>query len=234
MAVQNNHVSEAVRGFAEKHITPVPAEYEVVEVKVNLVSQVLHAYGSELYSNVEGVVMMRGGSVPFTEEELQSYLQQLVRLRVDYVNNQRVPYRPTDLIAVPAFVSVVLQNLGVVHHLELGLELRPVIDGGKGAWSEEDLEVLKKVSRGIIAMGNYGLEYAKGYDRNKEGSFDFMTMSVLNDTVMGITREAHPVNALLASALALEGVEVALSPRIVYGTMSHFAMLVRHLATLKS
>lgn len=234
MAMQTNHVSEAVRGFAEKHITPVPAEYQVVDVNVDLTSAVLQAYGSELYSNIESTVEVRGGRVPFTEQEMHDYLGMLVRMRVDYVNGSRVPFRPTDVIAIPSFVSVVLQNLGVVHHLELGLELRPVIEGEKKAWSEDDIALMQKVSRGIMSMGNYGLEYAKGYDRNKEGSFDFMAMSVLNDSVMGTTRDVHPVNALLASTLSLTGIEVALSPRIVYGTVSHFTHLVRHLASLKS
>jgi hypothetical protein len=234
MAIQSNHVSEAVRGFAEKHITPVPAEYEVVEVKVDLMSEVLDAYGSELYSNIENSVLMRGGRVPFTEQELHDYLSLVVRMRVDYVNGRRVPFRPTDVIAIPSFVSVVLQNLGVVHHLELGLELRPVIEGENKAWSEEDTSLMLKVSRGIMSLGNYGLEYAKGYDRNKEGSFDFMAMSVLNDMVMGTTRDTHPVNALLASTLSISGIEVALSPRIVYGSVNHFTHLVKHLASLKS
>jgi hypothetical protein len=232
---KQNHVSEAIRDFAEKHITPAPADYEVIDVEVKLVTDVLSSYGSELFNNIQGVIDMRGGNLPFSEDELQKYLSLLVRLRVAYVNNKRVPYRPTDLIAVPAFVSVVLQNLGVVHHLELGLELRPVINGDNcETWSEEDLRLMTKVSRGITALGNYGLEYAKGYDRMKEGSFDFMTMSVLKDKVMGITREAHPVYALLASVLNLTGIEIALSPRIIYGSITHFKRLVAHLATLKS
>lgn len=233
-----NHESEA-RAFAEKHIKAVPAAIVTVEVKVNLASRVLDSYAVELFANAQVAVEMKGGTMPFTEEEFVQYVRHLVRIRCDYVNNQRVPFGPTDLLAIPAFVSVVLQNLGKVFHLDLGLELVPVHSGGETAtkgypWQESDIQLLKKVSRGIVALGNYGLEYAKGYDRVKEGSFEFMSMSVLDDIVMGVNKEAHVVYALLASFVGLQGIERALSPRITYGTTRHFEILVRHLAQFKS
>jgi hypothetical protein len=222
---------EAVRRLAEKHVTIAPCETTTVEVALSGRSRVLRAYVAELASNVETTVGIMGGSIELTEEDLSKYVAMLVKLRIDYVNNRKIPYglRPTDHICVPSFVSLVLQSIGVVHHLELGLELRPVyIDD-----EEIDPDFIIMISRKIAALGSYGLEYAKGYERSKDGSFEFMTMCVIDDKVMSFTRDKHPVFALLSSFLDVRGAETVLQPRVTYGTTRHFASLMGILASTK-
>lgn len=229
MTDKNLSHEEAVRRLAEKSVTVAPLEVVDVEVQLNGRSPVLLTYVRELAANIDNVVAMRGGSIEITEEDLAKYVALLVKLRVDYVNGKRVPFRPTDMICVPSFVSLVLSSIGKVHHIELGLELHPVFIGD----DEYDEAFLKSMSSRIAALGSYGLEYAKGYDRSKEGSYEFMTMCVLEGVVKSHSKEKHPVFALLAAFVEVHGTESVLTPRVTYGTVRHFQSLMSILASPK-
>lgn len=221
-------VSQAVRQLAEKNLTPMPAGFEEVVVKINCNALVLQAYVEELYANLESAMAIRGGVLQFTLEELHRYVRMLVKARVDYVNGRRVVAKPTDMLAVPSFLSVVLESVGVVSHIDLGLYLTPECEG-----EELDLAFMQRISRMLVILGSVGLEYSKGYSRSKDGSWDFMTMTLIDGYVKAPNKEAHPVYALLSSVIGVRGIEQLLSPRVTYGTESHFQVLVKHCAMLK-
>lgn len=220
---------KAAKDLAEKRIAQQPVSFDSHEVIINLDAVVLSEYKQELFLAWDAAAAMRGVSLPFTESDLASYINQLVVLRVKYVNGERVAYGPTDKICVPSFLSLVLSNVGKVSNVDYGLELFPVVANAPTV----DSDFIMKMSRYIRALSGLGIEYAEGYARNKEGSYEFMSMTLIDGYVRNPNKAPHPVFALMASTLGVRGIEAVLSPRINYGSESHMRMLVRHLASTK-
>lgn len=217
-----------VRGLAEQQVAKTAFPVEEVKVSINVNSSVLGSYVEELYANLDQAVSLKGGLLKFSEEELHDYIAMLIKTRVDYVNGQKVVFRPTDNVCVPSYISVVLSNIGVVDCVEFGLVLRPSCDD-----VSVGLDTMQKLSRSLQNLGPYGFEYAKGYERSKDGSFDFMAMSLVDDFIVAASKDPHPVYALLSATVGLKGIEASLSPRITYGHITHFERLVKHVAMLK-
>lgn len=226
-----------IKKIASEQLSALPMSYDRHEVTVDLGAKVLTAYKRELFTSWSMATQIRGVNMPFSEEELGLYIDYLVVLRVDYVNGKRVKFPPTSGIAVPSFLSCVLSNLGMVKNLDLGLELYPTIDPAsleRLTLSSEEYETFMfRLSGAIKALANLGIEYADGYLRSRDGSYEFMSMALVDGFIRNVSKEPHPVFALLASTLGVRGIEAVLSPRINYGTESHMVSLVRHLAATK-
>lgn len=220
----------ALKAFAEKRLTKTPTSYERVSVTVNLDAKVLEVYKKELYSEWNQAASIKGVAIPFTEEELSKYVDALICIRVKYVNGERVKVVPQDNIAVPSFLSLVLSNLGLARDTSLGLELYPALEGNV---PEIDYDLVHRVSRAVRLLSNLGIEYAEGYTRSRDGSYEFMSMTLIGDYVLSWTNQSHPVYALLASSVGVSGIEAVLSPRINYGSVDHMQSLMRHLVAVK-
>lgn len=220
---------KVAKDLAEKRIASQPVSFDSHEVIISLDAEVLKEYKEELYASWDAAAAMRGITLPFSSDDLASYIDQLVVLRVKYVNGERVAYGPTDRICVPSFLSLVLSNVGKVSNVDYGLELFPRV----AVETKIDSEFMMKMSRFIRALSHLGIEYAEGYSRNKEGSYEFMSMTLIDGFIRNPDKAAHPVFALMASTLGVRGIEAVLSPRINYGSESHMRMLVRHLASVK-
>jgi hypothetical protein len=226
-AIENNF--KTVKLLAESRIAVQPVSFDSHEVEIKLDAAVLTAYKSELYANWVCAAQSRGINLSFSETDLGNYIDMLITLRVDYVNKKRVEISPVDRIAVPSFLSLVLSNVGRVSNVDYGLELVPiVVDAPK-----VDVDFMWNMSRAIRALSNLGVEFADGYARSKDGSYEFMTMTLIDGSIRNPEKAPHPVYALMASTLGLRGIEAVLSPRINYGSESHMRMLIRHLATTK-
>lgn len=218
-----------LKTFVEGRIATAPVSYDRNEVIIDLDARVLSVYKRELFSAWDAAANFVGRVLPFTQEDLSRYIDMLVLTRIDYVNGKRVDVKPTDGVVVPSFLSLILSNVGLAKNTELGIELYPVCHSDLNI----DVEFMLEMSRKIRLMSNYGIEYAEGYTRSRDGSYDFMSMSLVSDYVRNAANTAHPVYALLACTLGIHGIETVLSPRINYGSVSHMTSLVRHLAATK-
>lgn len=235
---------------ANKRLRPMPREYTTLDVSLDLTSLVLATYIDELYAAMETELATQTGQrqMLFSQGDLRDYCWILVYERVAYVRgDQRPRLRYSDVFVVPAFLSVVLAQLGRAEEPSLGLVLMPGLPSQVGVngnkWTfkaeestmarERDMDWFMRVSRVLTSFSKFGFEYAYGYDRAKSGSFEFMAMSVLQDHVMHHTDSTHPVYALLASVLSLRGAESALSPRVDYGDINEMRNLVRAFAVPK-
>lgn len=218
-----------VKDFAEGRMSVTPASVDVVNVHVDLFATVLAEYKEELFLSWDQKASMRGMELTFSQEELSLYLDMLVITRVTYCLGKRVDVRPTDGIAVPSFLSLVLSNVGLARNDDLGIELRPAVKSDVVI----DPDFMWRISRAIRALSNIGVEYAEGYTRDRTGSYDFMSMTLIEEHVKCPDKTPHPVYALMASTLGIRGIETVLSPRINYGSVSYMRTLVRHLAATK-
>jgi hypothetical protein len=209
-------------------MTTAPRSYDVVEVTVNLESQVLSNYTQALFENLENAVVSRGGQLTFSNEELLEYVQSLIAARIGYVTHTDITVRPMDNVCVPSYIAVLLSNIGKAVDHGLGVELVPA--SVKSPLTKDEII---SFSRKLVSLSNFGFEYSDGYSRDKFGSWDFMAMTLIEDEVLRHDNVAHPVYALLAATVGLKGVESALSPRVTYGSSNHLAQLVSAVATLK-
>jgi len=222
-----------VMNYIEKNVSPMPAEFTEVSVEVDFNSPVLDTYVDELYSNIMMAVEMKGGVFNIQEEEFVKYINTIIKMRVDYVCGFKVMMGPTERLVVPSYLSCVLSNIGRARHLDYGVELVPKLVSQLKDQVFDKKSDLISISNALRLLKGIGFEYAEGYTRSKEGSFDFMTMTLMDGMVRNISKDPHPVYALLSSTLNVRGVESVLSPRISYGSQAHLANLVRGLATLK-
>lgn len=232
--MKSNDVTNGPIGtFTEKLVRPIPSEYTVTPVSIHLDAPVLTEYCEALFTSLNFTWCSRGGSeMPISLDELQAYVATLVKTRVDYVNGDRPLFSPMERIVVPSFLSCVLQNVGVAVDVDLGVELRPVI-------TEEPTPFLAKenmlvISRQLRGFQNMGFDFAEGYSRDRSGSWDFMAMAVVEGEVLRHDKSAHGVYALLASTLSIRGVETVLSPRVNYGSVSHFRSLIAQVAEVRT
>lgn len=226
---QRNGCEGAVRKLAEKHVAVSPGEVEIVDISIRSESEVLLTYVGELVANVRNAVDLKGGSLVLEEEDLKYYLHVLLQTRVAYVNKQRIDFRPTDGLYIPSFVSLVLSAIGIVYEIDLGVELRPVME----STVKVDKDRVMAISRTIAALGRVGLEYSQGYERSRDGSFSFMAMVCIGNVIKSHTKDSHPVYALLSSFVETRGAESVLSPRVNYGTIKHMEQLIRLVAATK-
>jgi hypothetical protein len=235
MEKEMNPYLKDMMNYVGKLVVSAPVGYDEVKVVIDPTSKVLEAYVEELYFNIQTSVSLTGGNFGVTEEEFILYCHTLVKYRVDYVCSGRgksvkVPFGPTERIVVPSYLSCVLQNIGRAVHAEFGLEFMPEMKEGLKYLEPDEM---RRISNSLKLLKGIGLEYAEGYSRNKDGSLDFMTMSLMDGMVRNISKDPHPVYALLSSTLGVRGVETVLSPRITYGNVDHLTSLVRGLAALK-
>jgi len=203
-----------------------PLRIEIVQVAIDPGSQVLLAYCKALW---EWISTRSRREPSFTEDELRLYVQALVTARVDYVS--RTGYRPiihwADKTAVPAFVSVVMAQIGVVRAPQLGLEVIPVVADGKGVRPE--LSFMTIMSLKLKALADDGFEFAEGYDKDKSGAFDFMMFSLLDEKSTEMVTsfpDSAPVYALLSSFVANQRLSQLWGPLISYGNLNEFAQWV--------
>jgi len=227
---QMNPYLKDVMNYVEQNVSARPAQFDEVKVQISTNTEVLATYIDELYSNIRMAVSLKGGDFGIDVDTFTKYIHTIIKTRVDFVVGNKILFGPTERVVVPSFLSCVLSNIGRARHIDYGIELIPDYKGGDVFTNKTEF---MRVSNQLKILKGIGFEYAEGYTRSKEGSFDFMTMALIDGTVRNISKEPHPVYALLSSTLGVRGVETVLSPRITYGSETHLASLVRALAVLK-
>lgn len=220
---------DTLKAFAEQRMSVTPAKFDTTEVTIDAESVVLVEYKAELYASWDSVASMRGYDLGFTSDDLSKYIDMLISQRIDYTRGLRVLVKPVDGFAVPAYLSLLLSNIGLARNTDLGIELVPVMKQDVNV----DLAFMTKMSRLIRNLSHMGVEYAEGYTRSRDGGYDFMSMSMLDEHVYNTVNTIHPVYALMASTLGVRGIETVLSPRVNYGSVAHMTSLIRHLAQTK-
>lgn len=251
MAIQNLEVYEKI---AKSRIIPTPDTYQTIEVICDSSSDMLKNFASIDFIALKDKVEVTGGSLPedFTVERYAAYLSTLIYSRIQWVVGGRFIIHPNDDIAVPAFPSNVIMNIGRAEDISRGITLVPkskiVVDinsisedqASNSVLSRWDLAVKKaklltreecrRIS--MIIKSIPGAVYAKGYLKDKSGTFSFMSMQLVDSHIKTYTAETHPVYALLASIIEPTLVCDALSPTVRYGDVTYLKGLYWELTTV--
>lgn len=218
---------ESYKKLVSGRVAPAPHNYEEVTVGFEVDdASMLAQYGRTEYTALEAKIGHSGGQLPFSEDEFLKYIRTLVISRILWVRNEKTIVVPTDPISVPAFLSVILMNIGNADEPTLGLRLIPAIqapedvkkggDSKKEGLSTLDINEMRRISSYLASIDGYS--FSKGYLRDKSGVFDFMSMQFVDGYIMHHNADSHPVYALLASVMKPHIITSALSPLVRYGS----------------
>jgi len=201
-------------------IKPVPIKFDTIEVFID--GKSLEPFLEEFV----GLAMYSGvPEVPLTVDELRTYCESLIYLRVAWVRKQKPVIRPFEKFAVPAFLAVALAAIGEVEDKQLGIKLLPATK-----CSLQDLESFWNTSRKLHLLAQRGFTMSEGLVREPEGDWDTMCLQLLGNEVVSHSMDAHPSKAVVAAALGIRWVNAVLNPRVKYGCSEEFRTVLRHLA----
>lgn len=225
----------------EEELVPEPVDFQIVEVGLGAQSSVFETYTNEMYNSLLVSTATRGGTIGFTVDEFRVYLLTLLKSRIDYVNGRRPQIHPLDHIAIPAFYSVALKQIGLVSRPAEGLQLVPSWQGTGNSTLETSQ--MRLISAQLEVMEDFGFTFAYGYDRDRLGSDAFMTLELLRNVVegtqtfgqvVGDTSPRHPVYAVFAAMFANSGLTAVLNGRRRYGNEQLFQMMIRRFTSPRS
>jgi hypothetical protein len=227
MSPSNLNVTKHVEELGKK-IRPSSFEPSVSEVTCTLTDEMLDAYVEALAQII--VQADVGGSMDLKEttNELKTYIKQLIIFRIRYVRGERIPMHPKDRgWIVPAFISIVLEQIGRVDDPTTGLILTPALTKEQTEtplWDEVTLLKKGRWLRMICDRAN--IEYAIELPAQKEGNPEMMTLQVIDDEVRGEDGTHAGVYALIAGFLGIKVLENVLCPRVLYDSTATFSRLL--------
>lgn len=243
-------------------VKPTVNQYETVLVDVSPHDSIVFAKFIEAsYTSMASAVAMSGGKMPFTAGSYARYLVTLINARCEYAATGRAIVRPMDMITVPAFINILMNQIGKCTNDDLGLQLIPGYIPQKPSgiksepisfkiensvlqslFSEEEFtpetfdymgsEEIGNMSLKLRALRKFGFVMSdQPFDRSRDGDWEFMTLQIMNNAVMAMDTAATPVHAMLASVLNLKQVQSVMLPRVNYGPVTFFSSLVEAVAS---
>lgn len=221
MSKSQKTIDTSYLAAGSERLVAMPDGEELITVTINL--------GDAFDSWVEGYlsaaiaqVAARGGTLSIGLDEFKAYVRTLIQSRVDYVQNRRVIVHPTELVRVPTFVHVTLAGLGVVETEQIGVKFVPEVQFDPSTLMS--LQAMNEMSNRLAPLEYVGYVLARGYDRDKRGSYDLMSMqyivSEVKNGVYGHDRTASVAFAPVAYFLQLLQVKPLLGERIRFGETS--------------
>ena len=225
--------SKEVSAIAERSLKPVALDYTTGEVTFSMEEGIFKDYIYAEHSAIMAAVNDES-EFPFDLETFKKYCNTLVVSRIAWVlgKTNLLIVRPEDPITCPALLAQVMMNIGRVSDDSIGVQLEP-------GFSESDHEVVKgcltkeemqKISFYLRRIEKY--VGAQGYLKDKSGSWDFMTMQLVDSQIRAPRNAAHPAYSLLAAITGNKTLVSALSPRVKYGDMELFKGLVWQLTSI--
>lgn len=173
--------------------------------------------------------MVRDGSF---ELYFHRYVATLIKSRVDHCRNRRgsaprLTHR--DRVWIPAFLCVILHQIGYVHDSVLNVRYLPEYG------LSEDFEVLErdealKFGEQLFLLEDFGFVGGVCLPRDTHGDVSFMSFVLMEGEIRRHDDLAPEVKSLLFSVLAVEATSFALTPRVSYGYTGKMVSLVRRFA----
>lgn len=225
--------SKEVSAVAERSLKPVAVDYITGEVTFSMDEGIFADYINAEHSAIKAAVS-KDSDFPFDLETFKKYCNTLVVSRIAWVTGKSnlLIVRPEDGTTCPALLAQVMMNIGRVADDSLGIQLEPAFaeDEQKvkdGCLSKEEMA---KISYYLRRIEKY--VGAQGYLKDKSGSWEFMTMQLVDNQIRAPRNAAHPAYSLLAAVTGNKTLVSALSPRVKYGDMDVFKSLVWQLTSI--
>lgn len=209
-----NRNAEDIYRKVVSQVSPTHVEWTEVPVNVMTDGCLIEEYAKVEYQAIVNKLALSGGIVRVSEEEFINFCKTLVYARICWVNGTKFMHPNTPGILVPAFLSLVIQNIGRASNIALGLALTPVVP----EFTPMSVTEIQKISAFLKSIPGY--EGATALPKDKEGCFEFMSMQLIGTAIRTYTPETHPVYALMASIIGPHYIESVLNPRVYYGDIN--------------
>lgn len=225
--------SKEVSAIAERSLKPVAVDYITGEVTFSMEEGIFADYISAEHCAIKAAVS-HVSDFPFELDTFMKYCNTLVVSRIAWVIGKPtlLIVRPEDNITCPALLAQVLMNIGRVSDDSIGIQLEPAFSADDqtvkdGCLTKAEME---KISYYLRRIEKY--VGAQGYLKDKSGSWEFMTMQLVDNQIRAPRNAAHPAYSLLAAVTGNKTLVSALSPRVKYGDMDVFRGLVWQLTSI--
>jgi len=212
--------------IVEGSVMQEPVDYQVVTVVHDITTPLFGELCDQYYRSFTNAVQARGGTLPFQLQQFRLYMETILASRIAWCRGERPTLHPTDRVNVPAFFSSAIAQIGRVDLTSEGLTLTPSLKRQDGAPALLTPAVCFQISNALAVLEDLGFTFADGYDRDKYGSEEFMTLELLSNQVLGDRRDRHPVYAVFAALLGNAGLQTILKGRRRYGDIGLFRSLV--------
>jgi len=244
------YYSKAVETAAQQ-LKPHSEESVTIEVGFDPTKGILKEYLDAEFDAIRYEYEKSGSTLPewFDRSHFGKYCNSALQSRVAWVRNEMsdVIFRPEEKVLLPSLLDNVLKNIGQAFDTRLGIILMPTLaseksksDEAQASKQEGDSSSFEVLTRDECLKTSYFLQTIStyiggfGYMKDKSGSFDFMTMQVLDDAVRNINDTAHPAYSILAAIVAPHWLQSAVqfSPRVKYGDIQFYKSLVWQLTSI--
>lgn len=190
-------------GKSVDHMTPGADRFDEVKVNISTNNGVLSRYTDDFVVAVEAVVALGGGKVPVSGEDLEKYLKYCVQARVlNLIGDKNVVWKRYSTYAIPSFLAVLVAQIGYSTNPDIGVQIVPTLQ-------EEVVEVdeafLSRVSSFLMSLESKGFEMMKGLPRNRDGSWEMMSMEVIDGVVRATDNTRSAVYSICAAFLSTTG-----------------------------
>lgn len=234
--------SKEFSAIAEKSIRPAPVDFTEAEVSFSVDEGIFAEYIDAEYAAIRANIVTEN-QFPFSKEEFVRYCKTLLNSRIAWVCgvHEFLIIRPEDKIVCPALLAQVLMNIGTASDNSLGIVLNPSFGfSDDEAVRGEQVKELKAqlMTKAEVQQLSYYLRNlenyvgALGYLKDKSGSWDFMTMSLVDNSIRNHQSVSHPVYALLAAVVGTKQVASLLNQRVKYGDVATFRALIWQLVSI--
>jgi len=201
-------------------------DYQIIEVFHDITNPLFAELAHQYFVSFSTSVLARGGSVAFEEDRFRLYLETILASRIAHCRGERTILRPTDRVNVPSFFSAAITQIGRVDLSADGVTLIPQLRRAQGAQALLLPAECFAISNALAVLERFGFTFADGYDRDRYGSEEFMTLELVANQVLGDRRDRHPVYAVFAAVLGNSGLQSVLRGRRRYGDINLFRSLV--------
>lgn len=191
---------------------PTPVKQETIQVTLDP-SLMVDDFAKAIVREAQRKAPLIFKEQPLDEEHMKQLCRAILKLRVDYVNQEKVDWRKMKLINIPDFIQMSISMVGSVIIKESGIRLipyyQPTADTDtyltevKGKL-EVDMTKVIEYSKELEAYSEYLHMSKDAFPRAEEGNIDVMSTALISDYVRGLQRATHPADTYVAAFLGFK------------------------------
>jgi hypothetical protein len=142
---------------------------------------------------------IRANEVKITSEELKEYIQGILAIHIENDHHECKNWRNAKQLYIPTWIQFIISKVGTVWDYNSGRKFVPQFN------HEYDMENLIKTSNKLRMFIADGISMRKdAFPRDTEGDLDFMSYAIINDYVVGINKDQHPIASYVAAFLGFQ------------------------------
>jgi len=193
VSINKESVSKLI---GDEVVKPSPSHYDVIEMEISP-DRFVGDYAKAFLDQVWSVDEPLANRVNINEQELIDYIYFLIAQRVNFVNGVKSNGFKLQKLWIPAFVDLLLTEIGEVQIREFGITIKPVLGDIDVISFDEALNTSVKLSRfsDKISM------YTNQFPRTPEGDVEVMSTAFVDEYLKSFSNTISPASRFVAAYL---------------------------------